>query len=48
MEVPDELAEQIIDSIDQSIADGDDVWTFQGDFGIEQAAQVRNGLEEQL
>lgn len=47
-EVSDELAEQIVDSIDNTVSSGQDSWTFNGDFSIPEALELRNDLQQQL
>lgn len=47
-EVDEETADAIVESIDESVASGEDAWSFEGDFSIPAALQIRNDLQRQL
>lgn len=47
-EVSDEIAEQIVESIDGTVSSGQESWTFNGDFTIPEALELRNDLQQQL
>lgn len=47
-DVDDETAEAIIEDIEESLAGGEDMWSFEGSFEIDEAVEIRARLIDQL